>query len=338
MVTPAELPHQADRRQRPRLPPARPGLHQPRLAADVPGPGLRLGRGPRLGRRHHRPHAGRGLRAVGAARRRAWAPTTATRPTRRRRTGSCGCTATPRSTCPPAPSRASYCAEVRAAAAAALDDAVALGQSEGPLGAPGYRNAQVSVIAPTGTISFMMDAQTTGIEPAIGLVSYKTLVGGGFMKLVNTDVERALRALGYDEAEQRGDPRPRGRHRLHRGRPGPGRRAPAGVRLRLRRGRRPHDRPRGPRPDDGRGAAVHLGRDQQDGQPAERGDGRGRQRHLPLGLEARAEGDRDLPRRLQAHPAALDHRRLRRRRPPLRRRRPRSPRRCAAACPTTARR
>ena len=85
---------------------------------------------------------------------------------------------------------------------AALDDAVALGQAEGRIGAPGYRNAQVSVIAPTGTISFMMDAQTTGIEPAIGLVSYKTLVGGGFMKLVNTDVERALRALGYDGGER----------------------------------------------------------------------------------------------------------------------------------------
>jgi ribonucleoside-diphosphate reductase alpha chain len=98
---------------------------------------------------------------------------------------------------PSSAARPSY-AEVRSAAAAALDDAVALGQSEGRLGAPGYRNAQVSVIAPTGTISFMMDAQTTGIEPAIGLISYKTLVGGGYMKLVNTDVERALGALGYD--------------------------------------------------------------------------------------------------------------------------------------------
>ena len=60
----------------------------------------------------------------------------------------------------------------------------------------------MSVIAPTGTISFMMDAQTTGIEPAIGLISYKTLVGGGYMKLVNTDVERALRALGYDQGQR----------------------------------------------------------------------------------------------------------------------------------------
>jgi ribonucleoside-diphosphate reductase alpha chain len=89
--------------------------------------------------------------------------------------------------------------EVRAAASQALDDAVALGQSGSRIGAPGYRNAQVSVIAPTGTISFMMDAQTTGIEPAIGLVSYKTLVGGGYMKLVNTDVERALTSLGYTD-------------------------------------------------------------------------------------------------------------------------------------------
>jgi ribonucleoside-diphosphate reductase alpha chain len=102
----------------------------------------------------------------------------------------------------PVRARGGNYAELRAAAAAALDDAVALGQSEGRLGAPGYRNAQVSVIAPTGTISFMMDAQTTGIEPSIGLVSYKTLVGGGYMKLVNTDVERALRSLGYDAGQR----------------------------------------------------------------------------------------------------------------------------------------
>lgn len=91
--------------------------------------------------------------------------------------------------------------EVRGAAVDACEAAVELGQSE-RLGAPGYRNAQVTVIAPTGTISFMMDASTTGIEPAIGLVSYKTLVGGGMMKLVNTDVERALRSLGYDERQR----------------------------------------------------------------------------------------------------------------------------------------
>ncbi|KKS95846.1 ribonucleoside-diphosphate reductase, adenosylcobalamin-dependent [Candidatus Giovannonibacteria bacterium RIFCSPLOWO2_01_FULL_43_160] len=65
----------------------------------------------------------------------------------------------------------------------------------------GVRNSQVSVIAPTGTISFMMDATTTGIEPAFSLVAYKKMVGGGFLKIVNTSVERALKNLGYKEKE-----------------------------------------------------------------------------------------------------------------------------------------
>lgn len=65
----------------------------------------------------------------------------------------------------------------------------------------GYRNAQVTVLAPTGTISFAMDCDTTGLEPAIGLVSYKSLVGGGTMKLVNKTVLRALRALNYGDSE-----------------------------------------------------------------------------------------------------------------------------------------
>ena len=88
-------------------------------------------------------------------------------------------------------------AEIRGAAAAEGGRAVALGQlGEGPAG---YRNAQMSVLAPTGTIGFLMDCDTTGIEPGIALVSYKTLAGGGNMKLVNGTVPRALRALGYDE-------------------------------------------------------------------------------------------------------------------------------------------
>ena len=61
----------------------------------------------------------------------------------------------------------------------------------------GFRNSQVTVLAPTGTISFMMDCDTTGIEPDIALIKYKKLVGGGFMKLVNRTVGRGLRALGY---------------------------------------------------------------------------------------------------------------------------------------------
>jgi ribonucleoside-diphosphate reductase alpha chain len=65
----------------------------------------------------------------------------------------------------------------------------------------GFRNAQATVLAPTGTISFMMDCDTTGIEPDIALVKYKQLTGGGMMKIVNQTVPLALRTLGYGEAE-----------------------------------------------------------------------------------------------------------------------------------------
>ena len=61
----------------------------------------------------------------------------------------------------------------------------------------GYRNAQVTVIAPTGTIGFMMDCDTTGIEPDLALVKYKKLVGGGVIKIVNNTVPAALIKLGY---------------------------------------------------------------------------------------------------------------------------------------------
>jgi ribonucleoside-diphosphate reductase alpha chain len=65
----------------------------------------------------------------------------------------------------------------------------------------GYRNAQVSVLAPTGTIAFLMDCDTTGIEPDIALVKYKLLAGGGMLKIVNRGVPDALRRLGYGEKE-----------------------------------------------------------------------------------------------------------------------------------------
>ena len=71
------------------------------------------------------------------------------------------------------------------------DEAYALGAQHG------YRNSQVTVLAPTGTIGFMMDCDTTGIEPDIALVKYKKLVGGGMMKIVNQSVPQALRKLGY---------------------------------------------------------------------------------------------------------------------------------------------
>jgi ribonucleoside-diphosphate reductase alpha chain len=64
----------------------------------------------------------------------------------------------------------------------------------------GYKNAQVTVLAPTGTIAFMMDCDTTGVEPDIALVKYKKLVGGGLLKIVNNTVPMALRKLGYGEA------------------------------------------------------------------------------------------------------------------------------------------
>jgi ribonucleoside-diphosphate reductase alpha chain len=63
----------------------------------------------------------------------------------------------------------------------------------------GYRNSQATVLAPTGTISFMLDCDTTGVEPDIALVKYKKLVGGGMLKMVNGTVPAALRRLGYGE-------------------------------------------------------------------------------------------------------------------------------------------
>src|SRR5437762_5901905 len=86
-------------------------------------------------------------------------------------------------------------ADLYQAAKAAWDDAVELGE------AFGYRNAQATVLAPTGTIGFMMDCDTTGVEPDIALVKYKKLVGGGLMKIVNQTVPMALRRLSYSQAQ-----------------------------------------------------------------------------------------------------------------------------------------
>ncbi|HLG92820.1 MAG TPA: ribonucleoside-diphosphate reductase, partial [Acidimicrobiales bacterium] len=85
--------------------------------------------------------------------------------------------------------------ELLSAAQEAWDSAVELAEEFG------VRNAQASVLAPTGTISFMMDCDTTGVEPDLGLVKTKKLVGGGTMSIVNQTVPRALRRLGYDEAQ-----------------------------------------------------------------------------------------------------------------------------------------
>ncbi len=77
----------------------------------------------------------------------------------------------------------------------AWDRALALGEQHG------YRNAQVSVIAPTGTIGLVMDCDTTGIEPDFALVKFKKLAGGGYFKIINRAVPEALRVLGYSEAQ-----------------------------------------------------------------------------------------------------------------------------------------
>ncbi len=85
--------------------------------------------------------------------------------------------------------------ELLSAAAGAWDEAVELGDMYG------VRNSQASVLAPTGTIGLMMDCDTTGIEPDLGLVKVKKLVGGGVMSIVNQTVPRALKALGYNKKQ-----------------------------------------------------------------------------------------------------------------------------------------
>ncbi len=85
--------------------------------------------------------------------------------------------------------------ELFASARQSWDAAVELGEDFG------YRNAQTTVLAPTGTIGFMMDCDTTGVEPDIALVKYKKLVGGGLMKIVNQTVPMALARLGYAEPQ-----------------------------------------------------------------------------------------------------------------------------------------
>ncbi len=86
-------------------------------------------------------------------------------------------------------------ADLLAAARSAWDTAVTLGEAHG------YRNAQTTVIAPTGTIGLVMDCDTTGIEPDFALVKFKKLAGGGYFKIANESVPPALKRLGYDEVQ-----------------------------------------------------------------------------------------------------------------------------------------
>jgi ribonucleoside-diphosphate reductase alpha chain len=87
--------------------------------------------------------------------------------------------------------------ELMVAARSSFDEAITIGSEFG------FRNAQATVLAPTGTIGFMMDCDTTGIEPDIALIKYKRLVGGGEIKMVNNTMEEALTRLGYDEGQRK---------------------------------------------------------------------------------------------------------------------------------------
>lgn len=92
--------------------------------------------------------------------------------------------------------KAQYCPDyILKAATKAWDDAVQLGEKYG------YRNAQTTVIAPTGTIGLVMDCDTTGVEPDFALVKFKKLSGGGYFKIINESVPQALRNLGYNPQE-----------------------------------------------------------------------------------------------------------------------------------------
>ena len=96
----------------------------------------------------------------------------------------------------PEPIDALFCPpDLMAAARRSWDRALALGEKYG------YRNAQVTAIAPTGTIGLVMDCDTTGVEPDFSLVKFKKLAGGGYFKIINTSIPPALRRLGYTEEQ-----------------------------------------------------------------------------------------------------------------------------------------
>ena len=145
------------------------------------------------------------------------------------------------------------------------DEASTLGREHG------FRNAQVTVLAPTGTIGFMMDCDTTGVEPDIALVKYKKLVGGGMLKIVNHTVPRgAASGSATRRAQVAEHPRVHRRERHDRGRARPEGRAPAGLRLRLQARARASARIHymGHVRMMARGAALPLRRHLQDGQHA----------------------------------------------------------------------
>ena len=140
--------------------------------------------------------------------------------------------------------------ELLSAAQEAWDAAVELAEPHG------VRNSQATVLAPTGTIALLMDCDTTGIEPDLGLVKTKKLVGGGTMSIVNQTVPRALSRLGYSTRAGRRDRRLHRRAQVDRGRAAPSGGPSPGVRV-LDGGQ--HDPLPGSRPDDGGGQPFITG-------------------------------------------------------------------------------
>ena len=203
------------------------------------------------------------------------------------------------------------------------------------------------MLAPTGTIGFLMDCDTTGIEPDIALVKYKLLAGGGMLKIVNRTVPPALQA---PRLHARGDRRASSRTSRsttpsrtspigdrHDRPQRPQARAPARLRLRLQAAPRQaqHPLPRPP-PDDGRRAAVPQRRDLQDRQPARRRHRRGHRATPTSKAGSSASRRRHLPRRLEAQRPAQhqeDQRHGRRRRMPPRP----APRNSPSASPSSIR-
>ena len=186
-----QLSYGEDRAQFPRFPPAGPGLCQPRRSADGRRPSLRFRRRARLGRRHYRAHARRSVSAIVAPR---GGDGSLRRLTPLNRDPFLGVISMHRQSLENINPR-HVPASLWDAAKKTWDDCLASGMKHG------YRNAQVTVLAPTGTIGFMMDCDTTGIEPDLALVKYKKLVGGGLIKIVNNVVPAALLKLGYSEEQ-----------------------------------------------------------------------------------------------------------------------------------------
>ena len=177
-------------------------------------------------------------------------------------------------------------ADLLGAAQQSWDDACDLGAQFG------VRNSQATVLAPTGTIGLMMDCDTTGIEPDLGLCKMKNLVGGGTMTIVNQTVPRALKNLGYTPDADRRDRRLHRRAEDHPRCAPRARRAPPGVRLLD--GRQRHPLPR-PRADDGGGPAVHQRGHLEDRQHARGRHGRRRRAAPRRRLADGHQGDRHLP-------------------------------------------